>query len=421
MNPIVISPTEARRLAVMAQGLAGPRPSASKETILDLIRSLGCIQIDPIRAVERTQLLVLWSRLGMFDPDLLDELQTQDRAIFEAWAHCASFVLTEDYPLFARWRYGYETRGGIWGERVRAWMSANDALRQHILERLRAAGPLGTADFDDIAAVPWESTGWNTGRNVTRMLDFLNGNCEVLSVGRKGNIKLWHLREEWMPEWAEHQPWPEEEVVQRTAQRSLKALGVATAKQIKNHFIRGKYPELAKRLSELQQAGEILPVQIVENEKVCPGHWYIHREVLPTLEAIRQGGWQPRTVLLSPFDNLICDRDRTEQLFDFYYRIEIYVPKAKRQYGYYVLPILHGDRLIGRMDSQMDRKTGVYHVQAIYPEHESDITVETATALAHTIHDLADFLGASRVAVGDEIPALWRQILEKEESERLGV
>lgn len=398
----------------MAQGLAGPRPAPTAAGILALFRRLGCVQIDPIRAVERTQLLTLWSRLGRFDPALLDQLQQEERAIFEGWAHAASFVLTEDYPLHAHWM-GERSGGGEWGQRVREWLAANDELRHYILERLAAEGPLPTDAFEDRAVVPWESTGWSAGRNVTRMLDFLNGRGQVLSVGRTSNAKLWHLTQEWLHEWADHEPWPQERVVTASIRRSLLALGVASPGEIKNYFLRGSYPGLGDRLGEMVAAGEVLPAQIVETEtgEVWPGDRFIHRESLPVLAQIRNGDWQPRTLFLSPFDNLIAHRPRTEQLFDFYYRIEIYVPKAKRQYGYYVLPLLHGDRFIGRMDSKLDRKTGVYHIHALYPERPEDVNDETGAALAATLSDLAAFIGAQEIAPGEQIPAAWRESLLK--------
>ncbi|MFZ1753330.1 MAG: crosslink repair DNA glycosylase YcaQ family protein [Caldilineaceae bacterium] len=412
MEPIVVTLEEARRLAVLAQRLAGPLPPATAEGVMDIFRALNCIQIDPIRAVERTQLLVLWSRLGAFDPALLDRLQQEDRTIFEAWAHCASYVLTEDYPLFAHHMTDERTGGGVWGERVRTWMEANASLRQHILERLDADGPLATSEFEDIAAVPWESTGWNAGRNVTRMLDFLYDGGTILSVGRKGNNKYWHLAERWLPVWVDKSEWAEADAVRRTAAKSLRALGIATAKQIKNHFIRSRYPGLNERLAELVENGTALPARIVGADgEPWPGEWLLHRESLSALESMRGGAWQPRTVLLSPFDNLICDRERTEQLWGFTYRIEIYVPVAKRQYGYYVLPILHGERFIGRMDSKLDRKKGVYAINALYPENEADVTPETAQAIAENVGDLARWIGAKLVVLGENIPPLWRSAL----------
>lgn len=411
MQPIIVTLEEARRLAVMAQRLAGPRPPASAEGVMELFHALNCIQIDPIRAVERTQLLVLWSRLGAFDPALLDQLQQADRTIFEAWAHCASFVLTEDYPLFAH-HMTEKPEGGVWGERVRGWMEANSALHQHILERLAADGPLTSSDFDDLGALPWESSGWSSGRTVTRMLDFLYFRGKVLSVARKGNTKYWHLAEKWMPPGTDMSDWAEADVVCRAADKSLRALGIATFKQINNHFIRKRYPGLKKRLAELQTESIALPAKIVGADgELWPDEWFIHRESLPALEAIRAGAWQPRTVLLSPFDNLICDRERTEQLWNFYYRIEIYLPAAKRQYGYYVLPILHGERFIGRMDSKLERKSGVYSINALYPESEADVTPETGQAIAANLSELAGWIGAETVKFGENIPAVWRQAL----------
>lgn len=409
MKTISLTLIEARRLAVAAQCLAGPRLPATKEGILAVLRQLNCLQIDPIRAVERTQRLVLWSRLGPFDVSLLDTLQ-EERHIIEAWAHCASFILTEDYPLFHPWIRRAYTGSSEWARRVRTWMEANTALREHIVEQLRAHGPLPSKAFEDRAVVPWHSKGWTGGRNVSRMLDFLDSSGVVMSVGRRGNQKLWHLRDEWLPEWADRVPVSQAEAVRAACQRSLKALGVATQKQINNHFIRNTYPNLGARLAELMADGRVLPAQIHEEGKLWPGDWYIHRHSLPLLESIRAGGWQPRTVFLSPFDNLICDRGRTELLFDFHYRIEIYVPKTKRHYGYYVLPLLHGDRFIGRMDSRLDRKAGVYHIHALYPEVEG-VSVQSGAALAQSLLGLARFIGARSIELGEQIPSLWRMEL----------
>jgi hypothetical protein len=245
------------------------------------------------------------------------------------------------------------------------------------------------------------------------MLDFLNGGGEVMSVGRNGNNKYWHLVDAWLPEWVDHQPWDEADVVRDSVDKSLRALGIGTPMQIKNHFIRGQYPDLPARLKELEKQGVIVPAQILDGDTPWPGLWYIHRDYLSTLDAMRNGDWSPRTVFLSPFDNLICHRPRTEQLFDFYYRIEIYVPKEKRQYGYYVLPILHGDRFIGRMDSQLDRKTGVYHVRMIYPEHEDDVNADTAAGIAQSLKELSEFIGAQTVVLGEEIPGVWREAIRE--------
>jgi uncharacterized protein len=412
MPAIDLSPVEVRRLAVAAQRLAGPRPPATIQGALDLFSSLHCVQIDPIRAVERTQLLVLWSRLGPFDPAILEHLQKEERLIFEDWAHCASFVRMHDYPIFNFLIEQRRHKNTDHSARVREWMVANQDLRAYVLDRLQAEGPLTTGNFEDLAAVPWGPSGWSDGRSVARMLDFLDSRGELMVVGRKGNQKEWHLRDSWLPAWVDRSLPPVEEVVRDAAQKSLKALGVATPKQISNHFIRGAYPNLARRLAELEQEGTILPVQITDEGQVWPGEWYLHQESLSLLEALRNGNWRPRTVLLSPFDNLICHRERTEQIFDFHFRIEIYVPRQKRQYGYYVLPILHGERLIGRMDSKMDRKSATYQIHALYPEDPKDVTPETGQAIAETVRELMLFLGAKKISLGEAIPDPWRRALE---------
>ena len=151
----------------------------------------------------------------------------------------------------------------------------------------------------------------------------------------------------------------------------------------------------------------MIQVQIVDQGQPWPGTWYVHGADLPLLDRLQTGEWQPRTVLLSPFDNLICDRDRTEVLFDFHFRIEIYVPKAKRQYGYYVMPVLFDDALIGRLDIKMDRKQQQLQVNAVYAEPDAPQDVGTARAVAGTVEDLAGFLGANEIIYGQVQPAGW--------------
>ena len=186
MNTVTLTPTEARRLAVSVQRLAGPRAQPGKAGILELLRRINCLQIDPIRAVERTQLLVLWSRMGAFDPSWLDQLQ-QERLIIEGDAHRASYVLTEDYPLFRRWIGSLFERTGAGMERARAWMEANGSLRAEIIGRLGKEGPLTSTVFDDLEAVPWYPSRWFSGKPASMMMSLLSWQGLVLSVGRKGN------------------------------------------------------------------------------------------------------------------------------------------------------------------------------------------------------------------------------------------
>src|SRR5262245_36998073 len=169
-----LTPTLARQLAVTRQRLAGPRPEPTLEGMLEIFQALGCIQIDPIRAVERTQLLVLWSRLGNYDPGLLDRLHFQERKLFEYWAHAASIVLMEDYPLYQHQMHKYANRPAGesgWGGRVQNWLVANEPFRQYILTELQERGPLASEELEDRSVNPWKSDGWTSDRNVGQMLN----------------------------------------------------------------------------------------------------------------------------------------------------------------------------------------------------------------------------------------------------------
>ena len=408
MNPkLKLTSTQARRLAITKQYLAGLRPSATADGMMTLFRKLGCVQIDSIRAVERTQHLVLWSRLGDYDRALLDQLQWEDKKLFEYWAHAASICLTENYPIHQYRMSIFTDIGHAWNRRLVEWAQANEPFQQYILDEMRAHGPRALKDLEDRADAAWASGGWTANRNVSMMIEYLWAQGQVMVAERKGLQKKWTLAEDWLPVWTPQDVLTDQEVTRRAAQIALRALGVGTAKHISNHFTRDRYPDLDAVLDQLLAEGRILAVDIAN----CPGQWYLHSDDLPLLDQLTDDAWQPRTVLLSPFDNLIADRDRTELMWDFRYRIEIYVPKAKRQYGYYVLPILHDDRFIGRIDPKMDRKSGVLHINAVYAEPDAPQDTATGRAVAAVVEELARFLDARRIDYGGTLPAGWRSAL----------
>jgi uncharacterized protein len=409
----VVTPQTVRRLAIIRQGLAGPRFAPDADGIMAQVRDLGCLQLDPINVVARSHLLVLWSRLGAYDPVDLIRLLYTERRLFEYWAHCASIVLTEDYPLHRSLMRDYLAGDGAWEMRTRAWLTENRALYDYVLDRLRAEGPLPLASFEDRAVSGWDSTGWTSGRNVARMLDFLWLQGEVMVAGRTGIHRLWDLAERVLPPWTPQDRLPEREVTRRAALRAIRALGVARPAHITQHFTRGRYPELRTVLAELIAAGDIVKVQVAGEGRAWAGDWYVAAANLPLLDCLTaaDAGWEPRTTLLSPFDNLICDRKRTALLFDFDYRIEIYTPKEKRRWGYYVLPILHGDRLIGRIDPSMDRAQARLTINAVHAEPGAPTDRATARAIAKSITELAGFLGARDIAYAGPVPAAWQQAL----------
>ncbi|GAB4521172.1 MAG: winged helix-turn-helix domain-containing protein [Anaerolineae bacterium] len=394
-----ISITNARRLNIHKQRLTGLPPAS----MLDTVRALGCLQLDPISAVQKNHLLVLWSRLGAYDLAEVDRLMWEDRALFEYWAHVASIVLTEDYPIHAHRMRSYPGERAF-GVRLNTWVAERDDLRQHILERLRTEGMLASRDFEHEAASWGASSGWTSGRDVNRVLDYLWQRGEVVVAGRRSNTRYWGLAEHFFPAWTPRDVLEPDEVVYRAAQRAIQALGVATPQHINLHYIRHRYPNLPDVLKRLVADGRIQPVRILTPEQeALRGTWYIHTEDIPLLEDIERGAWTPTTTLLSPFDNLIADRDRTHRLFDYFFRVEIYVPEAKRQYGYYVLSILHGDRLIGRIDPKMDRRRGVLTINAVYREPGAPDDPATGAAVRDAIQRLAHFLGAKAIEYTGEV------------------
>ena len=402
-----ISRQTAQKLAVTRQRLAAPTAPATLNGLKSVMRDIRCLQIDPLRPGERSQYLVLFSRLGVFPMDLLDRLAYDEKFLFEYWGHAASYVLVEDFPFHLAKMQAESQAGGIWGERIRKWLEANQAFRQDVIETIREKGPVLSKDIPDTSIKTWESTGWNANRNTTMMMTFLWDQGVVTVTSRDGNKKYWDLLERFLPGETPREVLEEDELVYQAAQHSLRGLGVGTEKQIKLHFIRHRYPNLSEALERLVADEKILPVKIKGLKDQEP--WYLHAEDLALLDNLKET-WAPRTTLLSPFDNLICDRDRTELLWDFYFRIEIYVPKKKRQYGYYVLPILHGNRLIGRIDPKLDRKRKVLDVNAVYAEPGAPTSNRAVSSIRRAIEDLAEFVGARDIDFHGEMPEGWEDI-----------
>jgi uncharacterized protein len=376
---LLLSLGEARGLAVRCQHLAGPPPAEGIDGMRQVLRGLRCLQIDPVNVVARSHLLVLWSRLGGFDRADLDTLLWQERWLFEYWAHAASIVLTEDYPIHrAMMRSLSET---VEHQQKRDWLAANEEFRRYVLDRLRDSGPLPGDAFEDRATVSWASSGWTNGRNVDRMLDILWKQGVVMVAGRDGLRRLWGLAD-----FPAAEELPQEEVTMRAAEYALRALGVARTRDVERHFIPGRYQGL-----DLERARWARPARVEGGSE----QWWVHRDVAGLLDE----EWQPRTTLLSPFDNLICDRDRTERLWGFEYRNEMYVPKHKRQFGCYVMPVLSGDRLIGRISPRTDRRRGVLVVEAVFAEPGAP----SDAALPAAVESLASFVGVGSVSYPGEV------------------
>lgn len=396
-----------RRLAIRNQRLDGRRRASTADALLETVRALRCLQLDPTAVVARSHLLVLYSRHGAFDETLLDRLAYRDRALFEYWAHEASLVLSEDLPIH---RYEMRTwpRGGAaWPRKLAAWYDAEADFRAHILERLQADGPLRARDIDDRATADWDAISWNNGRNAARMLDVMWVRGEAGVARREGAARVWDLMERCLPPDAPDEALSPLEVTRRAAALAIRALGAARPVHIRAHFTRNRYPELERALEELAAAGvlERLAVDGMGDD------WWVCAEDVEALEAGAPVG--ERTTLLSPFDNLLCDRARAEALFGFSHRLEIYTPVAKRRWGYFVLPVLDGDRLVARCDLAIDRKAKRLVAHAVHAEEGLRAGARLPRAIRRELERLAEWRGARDVEVR-AAPDAWRAALARD-------
>lgn len=395
-----ISPETARRFIIRKQHL----DAETQLSMLDVIRNLGCLQLDPIRKVERPHRLILWSRLGSHDTAELDRLRWQSRDLFEYWAHAASLVLSEEYPVHAAYMQHVRQH-----KRSQDWLDEYDlhGLRDHVLQRLHDEGELKASDFEHDGSTAEHFSGWTSNRAIHRMLDFLWTTGDILVSHRRGNQRYWDLAERCLPDWVQREALSPFEATYWAVQKAIKGLGLARGKaQINYYYTRNRYWHYAEAMQRLLAEALVIPVQV----QGWDGEWLLHVDDTPLLEQVEDGDFQPCTTLLSPFDPLICDRSRTEQIWDFHYRIEIYVPKDKRQYGYYVLPILHGDRLIGRMDMAYDRKTNTLHIPATYAE---DHAPDDPAPIRSAVESLGHFLGAEQITYGEIMPSQWQALREQ--------
>ena len=355
-----LSRADARRVAVRAQLLDSTRPAQ----LLDVVRQLTLLQIDPTAAIAPNADLVAWSRLGSsYAPAGLDAA-LESRALLELRAMIRP---GEDLALYRAEMAEWPGRGELadWQEYQRDWVRANDACRRDILDRLGCSGPLPSRDLPDKCQMPWKSTGWTNIRNVTQLLEFMVRRGEVAITGRSGRERLWDLATRVYPD---DPVVPAGEAVRLRNERRLRALGIA----------RARAPECPVEPADVGEAGD---PAVVEGVK---GTWRVDPAQLGQ-------PFSGRAALLSPFDRLIHDRKRTVELFAFDYQLEMYKPAARRRWGYFALPILCADRLVGKLDATADRKAGVLRVHAIH--QDVPFTTTVTEAVSREIGDLARWLG----------------------------
>ncbi|HEX9106750.1 MAG TPA: crosslink repair DNA glycosylase YcaQ family protein [Longimicrobiales bacterium] len=406
--PPGLSLAGARALAIAAQGLERrPRRRARKADVLACIRRMGALQIDTIHVVARSPYLVLWSRLGDYRPEWLEQL-LEERKIFEYWAHEASFLPMEDYPLL-RWRMNEpECQGWHYrGDFMRKHRAETEAVREH----LRASGPLRSSDFEHPDGK--KGGGWWGWKTEKRILEYLFTAGEVMIAARERFQRLYDLRERVLPRALQDAPAPsKEEAVRQLALRAVRALGVARAGWVADYYRTDKRstPALVRQLAG---EGALVTVQ-VEGWKE-PG--FVHPDNAALLERAADGALKPsHTTLLSPFDPIVWDRKRARDLFGFDYALECYIPGPKRRWGYYVLPILRRDALVGRLDAKAHRQKdggGTFEVKSLWLEEGVRAGDRLAGDIAGALLACAAWHGTPEVALRRVHPERFGSVLEQ--------
>lgn len=377
---------QARRLALAAQGFNGRQPPATIKPLQlnRLIERLGVLQIDSVNALVRSHYLPLFSRLGNYTCDVLDQAawsQGRRRTLFEYWGHEASLLPLSMYPLL-RWRMQRASRGeDIYQQLARFGREQQDVIRR-VLASVEAQGALGAGSLStrQERAGPWWD--WSAEKHA---LEWLFATGEVTVAGRRGFERLYDLPERVIPSAILSQPRIDEAQAQRgLLLHAMTALGVGTEKDLRDYF-RLNPADSRPRLAELVEAGELLTCDVQG--------WRQLAYCLPEPKVPRR---VEASALLSPFDSLIWERSRTERLFDFRYRLEIYTPQDKRIYGYYVLPFLHHERIAARVDLRAERAVGRLAVHAVH-EEEPGLDDEGMLALAANLRQMAQWLGLAQV------------------------
>jgi uncharacterized protein YcaQ len=403
----------ARRIFIWKQCLAGNSPEGTfNKKVTDIIRKTGYIQWDPVKVVAPSHLISLWSRIGSFQWSDLDKMMWTDKEAFFHWTPIAWLVLTEDYPIYYSLmkRYLDSLRRG-WSshsESAAKFMDSHMDLRKEIVKKLKE-GPAATSEFRGYGKRLKSSDGWSSGSEVSRMLYHLHMIGEVMVSGHRSNQNVWALTEDFLPLRAEKTIFPAMDLEMKTAVRALGALGIASERDIFQYFVRGRYTDLKGALKQLVEDETVVNVEIEEQSLKKP--LYMLSSDKRKLDSIMSEKWRPEVKLISPFDNLIILRERTKRMFKFDYILEQFVPKEKRKFGTYVLPILRDSSIVGRIDAKLDSKSKTLKINGVFAEPCYGNDELIGECLQERIIDFARFLGAEKVVYGERKPEKWAKYL----------
>lgn len=414
MKVTPLSLDTARRLAVRGQLLdSQSKLSKGKHGVAQTIAQLGYVQIDTIAVIQRTHHHTLWTRLPDYHPIMLDSLQTKERKVFEYWGHALAYLPMPDYRYFLPRIANFQNSQSRWITEMREKAAP---VMQPVRKRIREEGPLGAKDFE---APPSKKSGnWWDWKPAKLALELMFWNGELMVTERRNFQKIYDLTERVLPADIDTSYPDSEELGQFFVRRTLSAYGVAQEREIRafmqpnaiwdSSFLAASKKAMLKALADLVEAGEVTPIRIVEAGETL---YYALTNTLK--KSIRGKPATPAVCLLSPFDNLIIQRDRTQRLFGFAYSLECYTPTAKRIYGYFVLPILWGDQLIGRLDPKADRKNKTLIIHSLVFEPGFTDFEVLLPAFAKTLQEFARFNACENVSLKKVVPAKIKALLVK--------
>ena len=392
--------SQVRLVQLAAQGLLlPPAQPAAKTDVLAAIRRMGVLQIDTISVVARSPYLVLFSRLGAYDPAWLEELLAE-KVIFENWAHAACFIPIEDFPLIRRTMLE-EHHSSYFGN----WAEKNRPTLDHVLNSVRQNGPMRSADF----ASEKSPGGWWNWKSEKIALEYWLMRGDLMVARRDKFQRVYELRERILPDWDDTRAPLTPEVQRAFVLKSVRAMGIARRQWVWDYY-RLKKKLAAQIVDELVAEGSLRQVAVEGWQEPA----LFAPEDEPLLHQAAAGELAAsHTTLLSPFDPLTWDRERARQLFGFDFTIQAYTPAAKRQYGYFPLPILHNGALVGRMDAKAHRKEGIFEVKGLFLEETATPSAELANALAAAIRNCALWHKTPHVLLRQCAPGEFQPLLEQ--------
>lgn len=392
---LTLSVREARRLMIGSQMLAGAPPKRpTRQKMIDTIRQIGAVQIDSISVVQRSHHIVMWSRLGNHPPEWLNDLLT-DKEIFEYWVHAAAYAPIEYFPYFRHRMLEFPER---YSASTKEWIAENQHVLDHVVDRVRTHGPVTTKSFDPPEgaerAAAWA---WYGNKPTNLALDMLWTMGTLMIDRREKFQRVYELTERVLPDWSDDVIPPEDEAHYQLALATLNALGVTTVRWLLDYFRMNQGRSAVPRA----QAIPILERLVDDGHAVRAAIKGIDEPAYASTSALSQRFKLSRTTLLSSFDNLVWDRRRARELFGFDLMLEAYTPREKRVYGYFSLPILYRDQLVGRLDPKAHRKTGELAVNALHlePWFVGKDDERFYLQLADALHNFSEFNETDHVTV----------------------